>query len=335
MSRPAGSHDGDVMTEELDVHLATVVSQLKQGAVVPFLGAGANMSNRAPGATYDAAAKDLLPSGDELARHLAAIYEDAIDERMDLLHVAEWIALSAGEGPLYKELRRVFNADYPTTPLHDLLASLPRRLREKGWLPPQLLVTTNYDDLLERAFRAAGEEFDLFTYMAVGAEEGKFLHFPPSGEPKLIDDANAYLLDQDDEGNLLRPAILKLHGAVDRVNEDRDSYVITEDDYIDYIARTEIQSLIPPTLLKKLRYSNFLFLGYSLRDWNVRAILYRIWSLQKVDYKSWAIQHDPDGLDRLSWKNRGVQILAEPLDQYVSALGSRLDQIAPRTKVHA
>ena len=151
----------------------------------------------------------------------------------------------------------------------------------------------------------------------------------------MIDDANAYLLPQDEEGNLLRPAILKLHGAVDRVNEDRDSYVITEDHYIDYIARTEIQSLLPPTLLKKLRYSNFLFLGYSLRDWNVRAILYRIWALQKVDFKSWAIQHNPDDLDRLSWKDRGVQILAEPLADYVVALSAKLDQIAPRSKVHA
>jgi hypothetical protein len=320
------------MSEELDAHLATVVTQLKQGAVVPFLGAGANMSNRPPGAKYDAGERLLLPSGAELAQHLASVYEVA-DSR-DLLRVSEWIALSAGEGPLYRELRRIFNADYPTTPLHDLLASMPGRIRDKGWLPLQLLVTTNYDDLLERAFRAAGEPFDVLTYMAVGKEEGRFLHFPPTGEPQLIDDANAYLLPQDDEGNLLRPAILKLHGAVDRVDEDRDSYVITEDDYIDYIARTEIQALLPPTLLKKLRYSNFLFLGYSLRDWNVRAILYRIWALQKVDYRSWAIQHDPDDLDKLSWKDRGVHILAEPLDQYVAALGSKLDQIAPRAQAN-
>jgi hypothetical protein len=30
-----------------------------------------------------------------------------------------------------------------------------------------------------------------------------------------------------------RPVILKIHGAVDRVELERDSYVITEDHYID------------------------------------------------------------------------------------------------------
>jgi hypothetical protein len=323
------------MTGELDIHLATLVSQLKQGAVIPFLGAGANLANRAPGATYRAHEGLMLPTGAELAQHLASDYESAIPDPQDLVRVAEWIALSAGEGALYRALREVFDVDYPSTPLHELLASVSPVLRQKGWLPLQLLVTTNYDDLLERAFRAVGEPFDVLTYMAVGKEEGRFLHFPPEGEPRLIDDANAYLLPQDDRGNLLRPAILKLHGAVDRIDQERDSYVITEDDYIDYIARTDIQGLIPPTLLKKLRHSNFLFLGYSLRDWNVRAILYRIWALQKVDFKSWAIQHDPDDLDQLAWKNRGVHILAEPLDAYIKALGVKLEQIPPRTTVHA
>ena len=54
-------------------------------------------------------------------------------------------------------------------------------------------MTTNYDDALERAFRAAGEAFDLVWYVAEGEHRGKFLHLPPDGEPRLIDQAERVL----------------------------------------------------------------------------------------------------------------------------------------------
>ena len=75
-----------------------------------------------------------------------------------------------------------------------------------------------------------------------------------------------------------RSVILKIHGAVDRSSPDGedDSFVITEDHYIDYLTRTDLANLVPITLAAKLRRSHFLFLGYSLRDWNLRVILHRI-----------------------------------------------------------
>jgi SIR2-like domain len=50
--------------------------------------------------------------------------------------------------------------------IHQLLANIPSILRSCGYAPHyQLIVTTNYDDLLERAFKAAVEPFDLLTYV--------------------------------------------------------------------------------------------------------------------------------------------------------------------------
>ena len=320
----------------MDAHLRVVVSGLKQGRVVPFLGAGANLCARVEGALFNAAATEYLPNGAELARYLADMHGYALPDLENLLRVAQYIEMTEGEGPLYDSLRELFDHDYPSTPLHDLLASLPRRLRDRGWTPLQLIVTTNYDDLLERAFRAADEPFDVITYMTPsktpGKERARFLHVPPDGPPTTIEKgtANTYLLPQDDRGNLLRPAILKLHGAVDRLERERDSYVITESDYIEYIAGSDVQALIPTTLLAKLRYSNFLFLGYSLRDWNVRAILHQIWALQQRDYRSWAIQHEPDEFDRLAWDDRGVQIFAQRLDGYIEALAAVVEQLPAR-----
>ena len=51
---------------------------------------------------------------------------------------------------------------------------------------------------------------------------------------------------------------------------------------------------MPVTLAAKLRKSHFLFLGYGLRDWNMRVILHRIAGEQRLTYKSWAIQRASD-----------------------------------------
>jgi hypothetical protein len=57
---------------------------------------------------------------------------------------------SSATGRCTREIHEVFNADYPPSSLHRLLARLSAMLRKHG--REQLLVlTTNYDDLVERA----------------------------------------------------------------------------------------------------------------------------------------------------------------------------------------
>ena len=119
--------------------------------------------------------------------------------------------------------------------------------------------------------------------------------------------------------------ILKIHGAVDRTIPRRDSYVITEDHYIDYLTRTDISSHCPGDARGEVRDSHFLFLGYSLRDWNLRVILHRIWGEQARDLQ---VVGDPAraGRDRAGVLGEAdVDILDVPLDEYVARLrrGSR------------
>ena len=157
-----------------------------------------------------------------------------------------------------------------------------------------LVVTTNYDDVLEQAFRAAGEPFDMVSYIADGEHQGKFRHTPPgSADPVVVENPNDYkglLMDALDNPGTDWNIILKIHGAVDRIDKDRDSYVITEDHYIDYLTRTDVTNLLPVPIPAKLKESHFLFLGYSLSDWNLRVILRRIWRNQKLSSKSWAVE---------------------------------------------
>jgi hypothetical protein len=287
-----------------------------RGNVVPLLGAGANLCGRPPEAVWRA--HEQLPSGAELARYLADHFDYPPDDPLDLVRVSEYAFVLNGSGPLYDRLRELFDTDYPIGPLHRFLARVPRAAAETGQAGGLLVVTTNYDDALERALRDEGEPFDVVSYLADGEHRGRFVHLPPDGEAEVIERPNEYRTV--DPAN--RTVVLKMHGAIDRADPDGqwDSYVITEDHYIEYLANTDVSSLMPVTLAAKLRRSHFLFLGYAMRDWNLRVILHRIWGAQKLRYKSWAVQLNPELIDREFWELRGVDVLDAELGEYVAGL---------------
>jgi hypothetical protein len=155
-----------------------VVRQVARGDVVWLLGAGANLCDRPGDRAWEVGS--YLPSGTELAEHLASDIDHALPER-DLARVSEYFDLRCGEGPLYGRLREVFGVDYPPTSLHQFLANLPSTLAEAGFpRRNQLIVTTNYDDTLEAAFAKAGEAFDLVVYQAVGRDRGSSFIIRPT-----------------------------------------------------------------------------------------------------------------------------------------------------------
>jgi hypothetical protein len=303
------------MPDELGHVYDLITRRLLKSKVVPVLGAGVNLSERPPHVGWERGR--YLPSGQELADELAQHIGNVTIDSRDLARVSQYVAALEGEGPLYEELHDVFDASYPPTHLHRFLARLSRCTREVKEAECMLIVTTNYDDSLERAFTEEGEPYELVTYIAQGKDRGLFRHVTADGETTVIRVPNKYAdlrLDQ-------RTVIAKIHGAVDRIHGD--SFVITEDHYIDYITR--LAGLFPVTLAAKLRTSHFLFLGYSLRDWNFRVMLYRLWGEQEgKNFKSWAIQANPDPIDRAAWDERGVDILAIRVEDFVAALEQRL-----------
>jgi hypothetical protein len=183
------------------------------------------------------------------------------------------------------------------------------------------VITPNSDAAHERAYEAAGEPFDLVYYATERNEAGRFVHVRPDGERVPIPrhtDYRDFALEE-------RSVILKIHGAVDRADESADSYVITEDQYIDYLSQEEnVGRLIPAYLMARMRSSHFLFLGYGVRDWNVRIILRLIWAGQARRFQSWAVQLNPGAIDRKLLERNGVEVLDVPLEDWVDAMRGQL-----------
>jgi hypothetical protein len=148
----AGRRHGGRLPNVDDRHFSLVAELLADGEVIPFLGAGANLSDRPDEATWEPGR--FPPSGSELALTLAerSRYPDSDDP--DLLRVSQYVDAILGEGQLYRYLHTVFDSDYPPSSVHRLLARVPRTLRDRG-RRQLVLLTTNYDDLIERALTEA------------------------------------------------------------------------------------------------------------------------------------------------------------------------------------
>jgi hypothetical protein len=206
--------------------------------------------------------------------------------------------------------------------VHRWLASLPSLVRgrssdERKFFP--LIVTTNYDVAWERAFKDSGEEYDLVSYIADGPERGRFLHTGPDGVPRVIVQPIDTELRFDE-----RPVIAKIRGTVNRNKRDSDSFVITEDDYIDYLSDDDIVQLIPADIAERLRQTHFLFLGCSVKDWSLRLVMNRLFGDAPWGFNSWAILPSPDSIEERSWYRRGVEPQAARLEEYIARLGAAL-----------
>lgn len=258
----------------------------------------------------------------DIAAQLARAFAIQPDGPLDLARVSQQIATLNGAGPLRDELHARFLEAPATGALERLLADLPQRLRERG-LPHQLIVSTRYDRGLETAFAAAGEELDIVSYAADGLEHGRFWHQPPGEAPRRIDVPNTYATELALER---RTILLRLRGAVD-LDEARawESFVVTEDDYIDYPGPGDLSGALPVALAAALRRSHLLFLGYELTDWSLRLVRARIFPGAPLAYRSWAITPAPSPLTRALWRRHDIDVVdAEPA-AFCGRLRSRLE----------
>ena len=282
-----------------------ILDELRSGMAIPFLGAAASRVATA------AESQPFLPSGRDLAEMLADDAEfpsgDERDRR-DLAKVASYYVDGSNRGALRRRLRRVFSDDqYRSNDLHQLLAEIASNL---------MVVTTNYDTLLEQAFRDVGKPYDLVVYPADNEEFANAVLWwrhgatePYTLKPNQLDFAEL------GKTNL----IYKIHGSVRPEADKWDSFVITEEDYVRFLSR--MNNAVPSAFRKYFAKRAFLFLGYGLNDWNMRVLLKEV---SGVGITSWAILHQPSAFERKLWERRKVDIFDLKLEQFVAEMRARL-----------
>jgi hypothetical protein len=177
------------------------------------------------------------------------------------------------------------------------------------------VVTTNYDSLIEQAFASANKPFDLVIH-TTDATLGERIYHRAHGDPTLNKVLPRKLLIDLST----RSVVYKIHGSCDAADPAKDQYVITEDDYIDFLSRMVKNTAIPAFCAEPFQRWPFLFIGYRLEDWNLRVVLNRISPTVRLEQgiKSWAIERSPSALEERFWQTRGVNVYHKPIDDFVT-----------------
>jgi hypothetical protein len=263
-----------------------------------FLGAGAH-APRPGGSLTTTAARP--PSATELSRHLAhlsRLRQRYPQENLhDLARVSADFELLFGRSQLVQEVRsQVQTAKRPS----QLLRILAR-------LPFPLVLTTNYDTLMEDVLVTAGKSPYLRVYQNTLTVSERTEDFPILAEPS-----------QD------APLVVKLHGDV---RTQSSSIVITDEDRIQFALRLgdrEPYHPIPRTALYYLARRPTLFLGYSLRDHNFRLLLKALrWRLDAGSVPAlYVVDRAPDSLIAavLQHADEGIRYIEQDLWRFVPAL---------------
>jgi hypothetical protein len=295
---------------------------LRRGEVVPFLGAGVNLGARPEGTDWNEKSSNFLPSGSELSRLLARVsnYPSESDHEIrDLAKVSSYYVETSARRRLRERLRGVFDRDCEPCSIHKYLA---------GIRSPLLIVTTNYDDLTERAFAAANHPYDLVVHPSdrkdIKASIFRWRH--ETDVPEVVP-PNQLHIDLS-----TTTVIYKMHGSVNRLKGKWDSYLITEDDYVDFLSLMTVQAAVPALFMRYFHSRQFLFLGYGLRDWNLRVVMKNLRGMlppaddtasneeSDEELHSWAIQHRPAELEKVLWNARRVNVYDLKVDEFVRRL---------------
>jgi hypothetical protein len=281
---------------------SNLVEKVRTGECILFLGAAIHAPPpEGSNLTWEEATRPLL--SDRLTRQLAedSKFVNRYPEKefpweypLNLQRVSLFADTPDGGGrsALIDHLRRYVQQGKKPSPIVKALAQLPFKI----------IVTTNYDKVFETALGAAGKECQQLIY------NPRFNEATPDfrGDPTK------------DE-----PFVFKIHGDLSQ----RESIVITDEDYITFVQRMadkEGNHPVPLSVRYHMKRWPTLFLGYSLRDFNLRLLFRTLrWGMDEANYPlSFSVDRGPDPLIKQIWQHERniVLFVVEDLWSFVPAL---------------
>jgi hypothetical protein len=309
--------------QSLDAFPMTQVAQwFAKGEMVPFLGSGASFA----GVTGE----PHLPSGAALAAELIVNLDPYPGTDHDpLAKVAQYYTKRLDRGALYEMLHDrlyVQQVEAAVSPTAQFLAELPPGRQRL------LILTTNYDTQVERAFAAAGRELLVVTQHVRNPEHASLLLVQNPDGRLDEEDAREYTLPE--ALPLDTPILYKMHGSAHWAAADgRDTLVVTEDDYADFLTNSSPTQFPPNAFTRMIKHRRFLFLGYSLEDWNFRVMLRTLAARHALTdsggRRHFSVQYEPPPIDVALWEQRQVTIFDADLAEFIERLRGEMGRAAP------
>lgn len=283
---------------------------LERGDVVPFLGSGITISSASTKNGDGSIALTNRGLKESIARQCG--YPATEFESSDIAEIASYFVQQIGRAELDALLQRAIG-DVAIKPsmTHAFLAEVAQR-------HPILMLTTNYDRLMERALRALRVPFDVLAYTPGDRDGRDQLLFVADGdgEPRTVS-ASKFTPSPD------RSLVFRVSGIG---NGAPNGYVITEEDHIDWILRLRARdSWLPASIATLLDRRHLLSLGHGARDWSQRALWRTLTGGSGARKSAWAVSLHPSPLSVMTWQRYQVSIYNQDLNEWTQ----RMLPIAP------
>jgi hypothetical protein len=240
-----------------------LLEQLERGNVVLLCGAGISVS------------EDGLPSGQQLAVELAQRLGQSNIGR-SLPTMAESYEIKFGRHSLIAYLtERIGDPRFLPLLTHQLIAELP----------VNVIITTNWDNLLEEALRQVRKPFI-----------------------KVVQDVDVSYAAQD------KTLLVKLHGSI----EQKDSIVAASDDFYNVFARLpETTNLIRGYFATR----TLLFLGFGLADEDFKRLyLDVVRNLGMHKRRAYAVQLNPGASTIEYWQEKNIEVIVADAAEFLETL---------------
>lgn len=227
-------------------HLQKIIEAHNDNKLVFFIGAGMSLGSG-------------LPSWSAL---IDGLKKELNTNETDYLKVAQLYFLEFGEYEYYKKIKNYF-------PLEKVHPKRQHKLLIQ--LRPQYIITTNWDDIIEKAIE---DEMSLYDYVR--------------NENELI-------------SAISTKKLIKMHGDITLEN-----IIFKEDDYLEYSHKFP---LIENYIKSILSTNVVVFLGYSYSDINLKFITKWLQNNSSIRPPSYMIVFEDDKVQEKYFKNHGISVI--------------------------
>jgi hypothetical protein len=271
---------GQILGERASSFWNTLLENIADGECTPFLG---------PGVT-----QGLLPDPEELAQTLAREHNYPFAKCEDLPRVAQFVG-TLDNRRLRKDVVRLLTSGFKRrigekpNP-EDRRLGLSEVIESVNWseLSQQLTESEIHHQLADLELPLyITTNFDNFMTLALRARRKMPRRETIAWRESLQKEATRPHYDLDPPATPEEPVVLHLYGT----DQDLLSLVLTEDDYLDYLARIsrDHEYLLPTSVNEALASTTLLFLGYRLEDLDLRVLMRGL--LTHLDLERWGMLH--------------------------------------------
>ena len=276
--------------------MKVVLPLFSRKVVIPFLGSG--MYGSGPLSSYALSIALLDRAGlraeENYAVATAAEYlERQYDDREQFLSS-------------FREILEEQMSLVESTSVHDLILRMD---------PPLLVVSTLYDDILERQLRDLSRSYVVVSHVLhsrQGQHNGQILilRYDPSTNLESIEICMADELDLDDDESIIIYKVVgspSIHDSLDPTLEI-DTVVATEYDHATFIFRLpDQQTSIPTAFSLPFRQRFLFFMGYTLDTWHYRLVAHLVGKNGKR--RRYTVRQPTSPIEHLSWRRLGAELI--------------------------